>query len=88
MVLLTVGLVVAAGILINNQINKKKGKPFSVKRVDLIETLSFSGQVDAEEKSTMVFQTSGKLSFVKVKEGDVVRRGQVLAGLDVGDLGA
>lgn len=65
-----------------------KAKPFVVKKMDLKETLSFSGGVDADEKATMVFQTAGKLAFVKVKEGDEVKKGQVLAGLDTGDLAA
>lgn len=65
-----------------------KTKPYLVKKVDLMETLSFSGGVDAEEKATMVFQSTGKLSFIRVKEGDRVAKGQLLAGLDTGDLAA
>jgi macrolide-specific efflux system membrane fusion protein len=65
-----------------------KAKSYLVKKVDLTETLSFSGGVDAEEKATMVFQTTGKLSFVKVTEGIIVKKGWLLAGLDTGDLKA
>lgn len=62
-----------------------KVKSYTVKTVDLRENLSFSGGVDALEKAKMVFQSSGKLSFIKVKEGDVIKRGTWLAGLDMGD---
>jgi RND family efflux transporter MFP subunit len=52
------------------------------------DALTLSGQIDAAEKSTMTFQTTGKLAFIKVKEGDEVKKGQLLAGLDTGDLAA
>lgn len=64
------------------------GKVYLIKKQDVTETLTLSGEIDAAEKSTMVFQTVGKLAFVKVKEGDEVKKGQVLAGLDTGDLAA
>lgn len=63
-------------------------KSHLVKKQDLTETLTLSGEIEATEKSTMVFQTAGKLAFVKVKEGDEVKKGQLLAGLDTGDLAA
>lgn len=62
-----------------------KVKSFAVKKIDLKETLSFSGGIDAEERAVMSFQTTGKLAFVKAKEGQVVKRGTWLAGLDMGD---
>jgi len=65
-----------------------KYSPLTVVKTDLTEMLSFSGEVDASEKSTMTFQSTGKLSYIKVKEGDGVKRGQLLAGLDTGDLAA
>src|SRR3990167_10771011 len=65
-----------------------KLKSYTVKKVDLKDSLSFSGGVDADEKATMVFQTSGKLAFVEVSEGEKVKKGQLLAGLDTGDLKA
>lgn len=62
-----------------------KTKSFAVKKTDLVETLVFSGGIDAQVKAKMVFQNTGKLSFIKVKEGDVVKKGAWLAGLDMGD---
>jgi RND family efflux transporter MFP subunit len=55
---------------------------YTVKQQDLKEVLSFSGDIDAEEKVTLRFQTSGKLSWVGVKEGDYVKKFQTIATLD------
>jgi macrolide-specific efflux system membrane fusion protein len=59
-----------------------KGKTFTVKKGDLRDTLSFSGTVDASEKVALKFQSSGRLSWVGVKEGDVVKKFQGIASLD------
>lgn len=84
---LVVGLVLAfTGYRQFGPKDLSKVKSYTVKTVDLRENLSFSGGVDAEEKAKMVFQSSGKLSFIRVKEGDRVVKGQLLAGLDTGDL--
>ena len=50
------------------------------------ETLSLSGKIDAEEKVTLRFQTSGRLAWVGVKQGDYVKRYQSIASLDQRDL--
>ena len=41
-----------------------------VERKNLTEKLTVSGEVNAEEKASLKFQTSGLLSWVGVKEGD------------------
>ena len=51
-------------------------------RRDLAKTLDLSGYIDADEKVTLRFKTSGKLAWVGVKEGDKVRKYQAIAGLD------
>lgn len=81
-------VLIGGGLIWYRNKQKSIGKPYQVKLTDLSETLSFSGTVNASEKATMSFQSTGKLSFVKAKEGDLVKRGQVLAGLDTGDLKA
>lgn len=48
----------------------------------LEETLTLSGEVDAEEKTTLQFGTGGILAYVGIKEGDEVRKHQTLARLD------
>lgn len=47
------------------------------------ERMSISGAIDAEEKVTLRFQTSGRLSWVGVKEGDYVKKYQSIASIDV-----
>jgi RND family efflux transporter MFP subunit len=64
----------------------KKVDSYKVKRENLKETLSLSGEIDAEEKVTLKFQTSGRLAWVGVKEGDFVKKYQTIASLDQRDL--
>jgi RND family efflux transporter MFP subunit len=54
----------------------------SAKKGSLVESVSSSGEIDAKQKATLVFQTAGKLSWVGVSEGDIVRKGQAIASLD------
>lgn len=55
---------------------------YKVKRQTLQESLSFSGTVDAQEKAILRFQSSGRLAWVGVKEGDTVKKYQAVASLD------
>lgn len=65
---------------------KDKVSSYIIKREDLKEVLTLSGEIDAEEKATLKFQTSGRLTWVGVKEGDYVKKYQVLASLDQRDI--
>ena len=58
----------------------------TVKQGDLLEELVISGEIDAEEKATLRFQTSGRLSWIGVKEGDHVKKYQGIAALDKREL--
>jgi multidrug efflux system membrane fusion protein len=51
-------------------------------------TVSFAGEVRAREESPLSFRVAGKLVERRVDVGDHVRRGDVLATLDAGDLQA
>lgn len=62
--------------------NAKKVETSKVKRGTLEETMTISGTMDADEKANLRFQTSGRLSWVGVKEGDYVKKYQSLASLD------
>jgi len=62
--------------------SKAKEESHTVKKRDLTETLSLSGEIDAEETATLRFQTSGRLSWVGVKVGDYVKKYQMIAALD------
>lgn len=83
---LIIALIAVVGFLfyrvnINSSIDKKK-TTYQVKRQTLTESLSLSGKIDAEEKATLRFQTSGRLSWVGVKVGDYVKKYQGVAALD------
>jgi len=83
-------LIILFLVFFNNQQsqkNKEKGqKTYKVKKETLKETLSLSGEIDADEKVALKFQTSGRLAWVGVKEGDYVKKYQTIASLDQRDL--
>lgn len=58
----------------------------SVKKGKIDQTVSASGKIQTGKEVTLQFQTSGKLAWVGVKEGDKVNQWQAVAGLDVVEL--
>ncbi len=66
--------------------NTKKRDTFIVKKGDLKEELIISGTIEAEEKVTLRFKTSGRISWIGVKEGDYVKKYQSIASLDQREL--
>jgi len=76
------------GVLIGwnrfEQATKKSVKEttYTVKKETIKQTLTVTGKLDAKEKITLRFQSSGLLTWVGVKEGDVVTKYQAIAGLD------
>lgn len=80
-VLVLIGIFVGYQKVTASQANQKV-ETVSVKRGDLREALTISGEIDATEKATLRFQTSGLLSWVGVKEGDYVKKYQGIAALD------
>jgi len=76
-------------VLIFTQTQAKKTEveeKMTVKKQNLKETLTLSGEIDAKEKVNLKFQTSGRLAWVGVKEGDYVKKYQAIASLDKRDL--
>jgi RND family efflux transporter MFP subunit len=65
------------------QAKKIKESTYTIKRQNLRETLSLSGQIDADEHVTLRFPISGKLVWLGAKEGDRVKKYQGLASLDL-----
>ncbi|HAS6347268.1 TPA: efflux RND transporter periplasmic adaptor subunit [Vibrio vulnificus] len=49
------------------------------------QTLSFNGVVQAAERADLAFRVSGRLTQLLVNEGDMVKKGQLLAQLDARD---
>lgn len=72
--------------IVNSSEMIKGEKSYVVRRQLIKDTLSLSGEIDADEKATLKFQTSGMLAWVGVKEGDLVKKYQVLASLDQREL--
>ncbi len=82
-------LIIAGFIFYKQQTGKtaaSQEKPYTVKKQNLKETLSISGDIDADEHVTLRFQSSGRLAWVGVKEGDYVKKYQGLASLDQREL--
>jgi len=70
----------------NEQPVVKGEKSYLVKKQIIKEILSLSGNIDADEKITLRFQSSGMLTWVGVKEGDYVKKYQGIASLDQKEL--
>lgn len=78
-------ILVVVGFLLYRQLFVSSGEketPYKVERQTLEEELTFSGEVDAEERANLQFQTGGRLAWVGVKEGDRVNVYQAIASLD------
>jgi RND family efflux transporter MFP subunit len=57
-----------------------------VAKKTIIKTVEASGKIKAEKEVNLKFQTSGKLAWVGVKEGDTVKKWQAIASLDKQEL--
>lgn len=68
------------------KLDLKKVQTVKVIRGDLEKDLTLAGKVDAGSYALLQFQTSGRLSWVGVKEGDEVKKWQAIASLDKQDL--
>lgn len=53
-----------------------------VKRQDIVESLSATGSVDSQTSVDLKFPISGKLIYLGIKKGDMVKAGQIIAVLD------
>lgn len=83
--------VVAVACALTPNLTKTKniGFPVSVgtaEQIDLKETVSIRGTVQGSEKAEMQSTQIAEVKAIKVEEGDNVKKGQLLAVLDSGDL--
>lgn len=65
--------------------NEAKIESANVKRGTIQETLTLSGEIDADEHVVLRFATSGRLTWVGVKEGQSVKKYQSIASIDARD---
>lgn len=49
---------------------------------DLSTIINASGQVESENQAVLGFLTGGRILYIGFKEGDVVKKGQIIASLD------
>jgi len=77
-----------AGVVIIRRQNSQKTPIIYVKpeNRNLVKTLEVSGILDAEEKASLRFAAGGKVIAVNAKEGESVRKGQVIAAIDQREL--
>lgn len=64
----------------------KPQKPLEVKAAkiqNIVESLSATGTVNSETSVDLHFLSSGKLVYLGAKKGDLVKKGQVIANLDL-----
>lgn len=52
----------------------------------IAEELKFSGRIASVTEETLFFRTDGRVSVVNVTQGDMVKKGDLVAELDLGDL--
>jgi HlyD family secretion protein len=81
-----VGVLVLAGIVAWNVTRDSRGRitvqTEKVARRDLLATVSASGEVKPKRYVNVAANVSGRITEMKIKEGDTVRSGQVLARID------
>lgn len=79
-------MVIFAGFLIYRNFTSgdktKKVESTKVSQGNLEDVMTISGSIDAQEQATLRFQTSGRVVWVGVKEGDYVKKFQGIASLD------
>ncbi len=88
--LLVILAITGGGFLYYRQGQQKKNEfeESEIKRGQVRQELVLTGEIDALERASLSFETSGKLIYVGVKEGDRVRRGTLLGKLDTTSLNA
>ncbi|MCX6155353.1 MAG: efflux RND transporter periplasmic adaptor subunit [Candidatus Kapabacteria bacterium] len=59
-----------------------------VEKENLLRTVATSGQFSSEDETLLAFKTGGVISRIFVKEGDKIRKGQIIASLDLTEINA
>lgn len=81
-ILLAIIVAVVIGFIFYSQNKKEVKETAVVKSGDLKQELVLSGEIDALEKAKLAFPISGKIVFIGAKEGEIVKKNQLLASLD------
>lgn len=75
-------VVIVVGFLFLRKSNGKPPVTTKIERGEVEKTLVLSGEVIANTHAKLAFQSSGTLARVNVEEGELVKKGKVLASLD------
>jgi len=76
-------VILAASIYISLSLKKTPAVAFTaVKSADITQAVRASGQVSAAQDLSLAFEQGGTVAAVNVKDGDLVKQGQVLVRLD------
>lgn len=87
--LLILFLTSAAFLIYRRVTSEPKGVSVTrVYRMNLVSDFSANGEIKAEKEVDLKFLSPGKISWIKVKKGDSVYKGQALASLNVTSLNA
>jgi RND family efflux transporter MFP subunit len=70
----------------NSEKNGQEVREATVERGEIVASLTLSGEVAADVQATLNFAGLGKVAYLGVKEGDEVKKWQVMAYQDPGDL--
>jgi HlyD family secretion protein len=84
--LAVIGFVVVRATALSTQVQTNGSQLGRVTQATLLQTVDSSGSVAPKSEVSLSFGTSGTVNTVKVKPGDRVKQGDVLAELDTGDL--
>jgi HlyD family secretion protein/macrolide-specific efflux system membrane fusion protein len=57
-----------------------------IKKTDIRSTISGSGTLTGANSATLKFGQGGKLAYINIKDGDRVKKGQIIAGLDTKEI--
>lgn len=91
------GSIICTGLLLLSACGKSDNKENEAPPVRYVKTITvsdntgiewreFPGEVAAAQKADLGFRISGKLAKFNVSEGDKVKKGQILAELDITDI--
>ncbi len=62
--------------------NNKTVKTEVVKKGKIQEVLILSGEINATNYAKLSYETSGKINYVGVKDGDIVKKGKLISQID------
>ncbi|MCS7092407.1 MAG: efflux RND transporter periplasmic adaptor subunit [Patescibacteria group bacterium] len=76
------GLALIAGWIWSSQSKPTEVDIATAYEGEIIQYVSASGKIAASQAVNLTFQTSGKLAYVGVSEGDKIKKGKLVAALD------